>query len=513
MTNCEFKENKSTQGGAVYSDGLNIEIYNSIFDGNSTEGYDSAGALYLCKSNNILIENCSVINNVATIGAGIECINSNAIIKDCMINNNRIQNKKENSSLQVSGCGISLQNTLNVLIFGCEIMDNKPLGLFKSYGGGICCYNNLSSDIIDCTIEGNAALWGAGVASIEESMVSISNCVISQNKTAQYPETQSAGGGIFCGYNSTSFISDNIINNNRSDYGGGIHFFENSNSRINNCLIYNNTAKISGGGIYSDNSKPKIMSCTIADNSSVDIGGITSENSSSIAIDNSIIWGNANASFGGAGTLNYSNCDIENISNEFNSFGQDPIFVSGPQGDYYLSHTASGQNSDSPCVNSGNDSSQRYNLSMRTTRIDGIFDDSIVDMGFHYPPHIIFDIDLIPVKDTNDNIDQYEVLIDVTTVGKTRNVDLYLVMMDPDGKLYFAPSWSEVTVPFVNNVLLPGDLELSDISIESISFSSLPVSKHGNYTFAFAAFIHGTGLIISNITTNEVNFLLDTSSE
>ena len=73
----------------------------------------------------------------------------------------------------------------------------------------------------------------------------------------------------------------------------------------------------------------------------------------------------------------------------------DPIFVTGPMGDYYLSHTAAGQPADSPCIDTGSDLAVNICvtpvtgdicLDEFTTRTDLVTDSDTVDMGFHYAP-------------------------------------------------------------------------------------------------------------------------------
>jgi hypothetical protein len=67
----------------------------------------------------------------------------------------------------------------------------------------------------------------------------------------------------------------------------------------------------------------------------------------------------------------------------------DPCFVTGPLGDYYLSQINTNdpnQTADSPCVNTGNGLAIDVGLSSPyTTRTDEVFDTDKVDMGYHYP--------------------------------------------------------------------------------------------------------------------------------
>ena len=77
-----------------------------------------------------------------------------------------------------------------------------------------------------------------------------------------------------------------------------------------------------------------------------------------------------------------SGCTLDWGSGNIDS---NPLFVSGPLGDYYLSQVAAGQVSDSPCVDMGSDTAANLGLDDVTTRSDGLSDEGIVDMGYHAP--------------------------------------------------------------------------------------------------------------------------------
>ncbi|MHC4436453.1 MAG: S8 family serine peptidase, partial [Planctomycetota bacterium] len=63
-----------------------------------------------------------------------------------------------------------------------------------------------------------------------------------------------------------------------------------------------------------------------------------------------------------------------------NVIEEDPNFIV----DYYLSQFATGQVYESNCVDGGSDLASVIGLDTRTTRIDGVNDVGIVDMGYHY---------------------------------------------------------------------------------------------------------------------------------
>jgi hypothetical protein len=69
------------------------------------------------------------------------------------------------------------------------------------------------------------------------------------------------------------------------------------------------------------------------------------------------------------------------------NIADDPNFVAGPSGDYYLSQIAAGylQLVDSNCVDAGSDLASVLGMDEYTTRIDLVADANTVDMGYHYP--------------------------------------------------------------------------------------------------------------------------------
>ena len=147
------------------------------------------------------------------------------------------------------------------------------------------------------------------------------------------------------------------------DVPGGISIRDYSSATITNCTFSGNSAGQWGGGIYIGDSSATITNC--------------------------IMWENVASSgaeiYGGA-TVSYS--DIQDGWPGTGNINSDPLFVTGPQGDYYLSQIAAGQGSNSPCVDAGSDTSVNLGLDVFTTRTDKFWDEGIVDMGFHYSANI-----------------------------------------------------------------------------------------------------------------------------
>jgi len=124
-----------------------------------------------------------------------------------------------------------------------------------------------------------------------------------------------------------------------------------------------------------------------------------------------------------------------------NNINSDPLFTTGPLGGYYLSHYAAGQPNDSPCVDSGSDSSE--NICMQTldgeiclddltTRTDQLIDTVQADMGYHSamfnPPPCINDGDVdmngqLTPNDANMSFRIFLQLIPVPTYEETCSAD------------------------------------------------------------------------------------------
>jgi len=103
-------------------------------------------------------------------------------------------------------------------------------------------------------------------------------------------------------------------------------------------------------------------------------------------IKNSIFsFNNADSIDSTGGYLFVTYSDIEGGWEGEGNIDEDPLFVNGQWGDYYLSQIASGQSEQSPCVNAGSDTAANLGLSDKTTRTDNVTDSGVVDMGYHYP--------------------------------------------------------------------------------------------------------------------------------
>ena len=214
-----------------------------------------------------------------------------------------------------------------------------------------------------------------------------------------------SGGAISC-YKSSPTIRNCVLSSSHAGLsGGGISISTGSEPLIFNCLIAGNTAGENGGGIFSENAAATVQYCTIADNAVGERGGgIASFQNDSISISDTIVWSNLAASGiqlavcseSSRSTMSLDHCCVQGGSTEAlvedhcvldwgaGNISSDPLFVSGASGSYLLSHVATRQVLDSPCIDAGSSISSVAGLQLMSTRLDGYPDTSTSDMGYHH---------------------------------------------------------------------------------------------------------------------------------
>jgi len=200
-------------------------------------------------------------------------------------------------------------------------------GVFVSYG---------TLNIMDSVVDSNQSSGGAGVNVNTDGVLFMENCIVSNNYAP-------------------------------GSNGGGVRIYTYATSaQIHNCLFYNNEAQARGGGVFAQDTPLDITCCTFYGNSCIYFGGGLSHSNmvNEVTVTNSIFWANR----------------ADYPTHEQIGKGGGYIYPDVT----YLSQMASGDPSDSPCVDSGSASAMSLGMDLLWTRSDGVADSGTVDMGFHY---------------------------------------------------------------------------------------------------------------------------------
>lgn len=117
-----------------------------------------------------------------------------------------------------------------------------------------------------------------------------------------------------------------------------------------------------------------------------------------------IFWGNFPNQIHNDATVSFSN--IEGGWEGTGNRADDPLFVPGPGGCFYLSQVDAGQAADSPCLDAGSDTAANLGLATLTTHNGETTDTGPVDLGYHYSvtglPLVMGDFDRNQSVDLSD---------------------------------------------------------------------------------------------------------------
>jgi parallel beta-helix repeat protein len=380
-------------GGGLTVDGGSLATMSGVtVHDNRANGY--GGGIYTSYwwgVGDLHISNSMVKGNSAGSNGGGICVSdqSSATIQGTTIFSNSAQ----------AGGGIYLNGTASLI--GNTISDNRASGPYSSHnGGGIYAYADASFDIRRNSILRNTAMRSGGGIYVGKVVSSTLEDNIIQGNQAQHE--YGGGGGIHVAQTEQLEISGNVILDNEGAAGGGVHL-DNSSGTLHNNIIARNRSSVRGSGVYIHSSavcQPPCPDTPIVSNNTVVSNTGTGEGISVYiyaaeraipSIVNNTIVSNTYGVRGG-GHLSHNNAwhnsaaDYDGVSPGPGSISADPLFVSGPHGQYYLSQAAAGQAVDSPCVDTGNDTAANLELDDRTTRTDAVPDSGTVDMGYHYQP-------------------------------------------------------------------------------------------------------------------------------
>jgi len=272
-----------------------------------------------------------------------------------------------------NSCGI-----LYILSKGSVLLDNL---IVENNGTGIA-WSNSQGTIQNAVIRNNAGI-GLSMAApfFLTSLSTVSDCSILGNggngiqtffattTVERYTVSGNGGRGIDALVDSALTVRESLVTGNGSS---GIHIDGNDfNGSGFSWLVANNltvAGNVGDGLGFTGAGDSRIADSIIQGNQGF---GMSADNlSGTIAGSTTDFWMNAAGDTDPGITLGQGNLFT------------DPMFVSGPQGFYYLSQTAAGQGATSPCVDAGDPAAP---LVPGTTRTDELPDQGVLDMGFHHP--------------------------------------------------------------------------------------------------------------------------------
>ncbi len=309
-------------------------------------------------------------------GGIIQCSNSSPKFINCIITGNKVYGQQSRVSIEGGAIYCESSQTVfeNCIISNNQCSSEKRTTLTKgcnAAGGAVACVSSSNITLRDCIITNNSCIGGEGG---------------DQNVDGIGPAAggNADGGGVYCNSSSTAQIINCLLEANKAQAGRGGEYSIPPN-------VYGQTGDTSGGGIVAPG-VAVIQNCTVVANTLVNsysespmgqaVGyGICGSSNANII--NSIIWNDIDSDIGGTPIVTYT-CTKQYLISGTGNMSADPLFVSGPLGNYYLGQTASGQAVNSPCINSGSDAAINLGMNQTTTRTDHVPDAGIVDMGFHY---------------------------------------------------------------------------------------------------------------------------------
>jgi hypothetical protein len=299
--------------------------------------------------------------------------------------------------------------TAATMIVGITIRDGHAVGSGAD-GGGICC---------------------------ENSSPTIQNCVIESNRA------DDNGGGVYCRTGSPTLLNCIFIGNHTYDNGGGLKCSFDAAVTVTNCtFVANTTTRGQGGGLDCNNCAPTITNCILWENSASRGSQIAVNLDATLSVSYTDAQGGQLAAYVEPGST---------LVWEPGNLDADPLFTSGPCGEFYLSQTAAGQLQQSPCVDAGDPCSP---MITGTTRTDAVQDTAVVDMGYHYVQS-----NRPPVADAGPD-QSVHVGVAVTLDGSDSS--------DPDMNTLLTPAWTLLWAPQGSNAELVGDDTMSPTFIPDV---------------------------------------------
>ena len=321
-------------------------------------------------------------------GGGMYNSSSTLMVANCTFSRNSA-GRKTGGGRYLDGGGGMYNEYGAPTLRNCTFSGNAALS-YPNEGGGMCNYGS-GSTLIDCTFTDNQAHSGGGMKNDGYISPTLINCTFAGNMAERY------GGGM-SNYHAALTLTNCIFSGNTAaEYGAGISNWTTDLS-MTNCAFIGNSAGDHGGATCSyDATNLKIANCTFAANSAPNGRALACDfldgppmrtDPSNLELINCILWDGASEIWNNdSSTITVAYSDVQGGYPGTANINDNPLFVTGPLGDLYLSQTAAGQLTTSLCVDAGSAPAADIFIA-GTTRTDGVNDHATVDMGYHHSAHL-----------------------------------------------------------------------------------------------------------------------------
>ncbi len=238
----------------------NIVLSNCTFINNMAAGLEeevpSGGAVHLAWSDIKIFDN-TFKNNRALNGGAIQIHESSPTFRNNIFINNKA---RDGGAIVISAEGqISFEND--------EFINNTA----ENFAGGVLCWPPSITSMENVKFEGNSGRWAGGLGIIDAE-ISIHNSFFISNRAKDW------GGGIASDFGKLT-IKNSVFEKDTCAWGsGGLHLWY-SNAELSQTKFINNGAQF-GGGIHSGYSTINIDSSEFIENYSDYAGAMHLENSS-----------------------------------------------------------------------------------------------------------------------------------------------------------------------------------------------------------------------------------------
>ncbi|MBR0059452.1 MAG: hypothetical protein IJP99_09010, partial [Methanobrevibacter sp.] len=303
--NCNFTNNHQQYDGAVLLYIDNVVVENCTFLNNSADGYSG---IFTSSGVNTTLNNCIFINNTATSIIALWGSSGNYIINNLNTTSNQGVgdliwvggNVKAN--LYLNNSNFINENSNIVYVYGisydlyvdnCTFINLSGRAINRQSSTGNLVLTNSKFINLTSTGEGGAVYWKSSASTLPDSKIencSFINCYASSHtgalrlftthgitlKNLLFVNNSAPNTGAMIAYGNHILIDNITCINNTALTGttGAVRLYGN-NQTVQNSYFINNTAANSGGAIYSDNGNYKFFyNCTFDNNFAANSGAL-----------------------------------------------------------------------------------------------------------------------------------------------------------------------------------------------------------------------------------------------